>query len=88
MKVEVTPDMLRRNIMVSGINLKALQDAKFKIGEDVILQGTGNCVPCSRMEEALGEGGYNVMRGHGGITSKVIQGGKIKYGDKISLLTD
>jgi len=88
MDVKVTPDMLRRNIMVSGINLKALQDARFRLGEDVILQGTGNCVPCSRMEETLGEGGYNAMRGHGGITTKVIQGGKIKNGDSISLVID
>jgi len=88
MKKEVRPDMLRRNIMVSGINLKALQDGRFRIGDDVILEGTGNCVPCSRMEETLGEGGYNVMRGHGGITTKVIQGGKIKNGDVIRLVIE
>ena len=88
MKKEVTPDMLRRNILVSGINLKALQDATFRLGDDVILQGTGNCVPCSRMEETLGDGGYNAMRGHGGITAKVIQAGKIKKGDQVSLYMD
>jgi len=82
---EVTHELVRRNILVSGINLKALQDAQFRLGDDVILQGTGNCVPCSQMEDALGPGGYNAMRGHGGITAKVIQGGLIKKGDQVSL---
>ncbi len=82
---DVTPDMTRRNIVVSGINLLALQDADIKLGDDVILRGTGFCVPCSRMEENLGDGGYNAMRGHGGITTTVVSGGEIKVGDEIKL---
>ena len=57
----IDPAQLRRNIVVSGINLQALKQRNFKIG-DAVLYGTGNCAPCSRMEEALGTGGYNVMR--------------------------
>jgi len=85
---DVEAKTVRRNIVISGINLKALQDAQFKLGDEVILEGTGNCVPCSRMEEELGPGGYNAMRGHGGITAKVIHGGKIKIGDTIKLHID
>ena len=81
----IPPELLRRNIAVSGINLQALKDCEFQIGEAVLL-GTGNCAPCSLMEENLGPGGYNAMRGHGGITARVIQEGMIFLGDEVRLL--
>jgi len=85
-KEPVSPLLTRRNIVVSGLNLNALKDQQFKIGEDIILQGTGYCHPCSRMEENLGAGGYNAMRGHGGITASVIQGGTITKGATVQFI--
>ena len=82
---EVRPDLTRRNLVIRGINLFALRNVQFRIG-DVVLEGTGYCHPCSRMEENLGSGGYNAMRGHGGITAKVIKGGEVKVGDHIELI--
>ena len=82
---EIDPALTRRNIVVSGVNLLAFKDFQFQIGE-VILETTGLCHPCSRMEENFGPGGYNAMRGHGGITAKVIKGGKIKTGDSVRLI--
>jgi len=84
MKRPVRPELVRRNIVVKGINLLALRDKQFKIG-NVILETAGLCHPCSRMEENLGDGGYNAMRGHGGITAKIIHSGEIKMGDTISI---
>jgi MOSC domain-containing protein YiiM len=83
----VTPEEMRRNIVVSGISLLALKDARFQLGE-VILEGTGECHPCSRMEEAFGAGGYNAVRGHGGITARVVRGGLIRVGDALTVLPD
>ena len=84
-KDKIDPLLTRRNIVVSGINLIALKNMKFQIGNDVILEMTGACHPCSQMETNFGEGGYNAMRGHGGITAMVIQGGEVKIGDSIQL---
>jgi MOSC domain-containing protein YiiM len=82
----VDPALTRRNLLVSGINLLALSKARFQIGESVILETTGPCHPCSRMEENLGAGGYQAMRGHGGLTARVVQGGAIRLGDAVRLL--
>jgi MOSC domain-containing protein YiiM len=81
-RASVSPVLTRRNIVVKGINLLALQGKKFQIGE-VVLETTGLCHPCARMEKNLGEGGYNAMRGHGGITARVVKGGKIGLGDDV-----
>lgn len=78
----VTPSMLRRNLMVAGINLLALKNARFRIGE-VLLEATGLCHPCSKMEVALGNGGLNAMRGHGGLTARVIEGGMMRLDDQV-----
>ncbi len=81
---ELDPVLLRRNIVVSGVNLLALKDKKFKIGS-AILKGTGPCQPCSRMEQNFGPGGYNAVRGHGGITASVVEDGWIRLGDKVEM---
>ena len=78
----VKPSLLRRNIVVSGINLLALKDKTFRIG-DALLEFSGLCHPCSKMERQLGEGGYNAMRGHGGITASVRESGLIRLLDPV-----
>jgi len=83
-KSELRPALLRRNLMVSGIPVLALKGCRFRIGE-VVCEGTGPCDPCSRMEDALGVGGYNAMRGHGGVTARVLSGGWIRIGDRVTV---
>jgi MOSC domain-containing protein YiiM len=79
----VAPDLVRRNIVVAGLNLLALKEHRFRIG-NVLLETSGECHPCSRMEEVLGIGGYNAMRGQGGITARVIEGGPVATGDPVT----
>lgn len=78
----VTPEQLRRNIVVSGINLAALKGRRIMLGE-ALLEATGECHPCSRMEAILGSGGYNAVRGHGGITARVVGNGVVRLGDAV-----
>lgn len=79
----VSPEALRRNIAVAGINLLGLRKATFRIGT-AVMRGTGLCAPCSRMEEALGPGGFNAVRGHGGITAEVLHPGLVAVGDPVA----
>ncbi|MEO5670143.1 MAG: MOSC domain-containing protein, partial [Ramlibacter sp.] len=73
---------LRRNIVVSGINLLALRNVKVRVG-DALLEIVGPCAPCSRMEEEVGPGAYAAMRGHGGMTARVVESGAIRVGDAV-----
>lgn len=79
----VAPETLRRNLVVSGIPLIALKGRRFRIGS-VLFEGTAPCDPCSRMEDALGSGAYNAMRGHGGLCARVIGGGELRVGDAVT----
>ncbi len=82
----VDPALIRRNIVVRGINLLALKGRQFQLGT-AVLQATGECHPCSRMEEIFGPGGYNAVRGHGGITARVLTAGQVQPGDTLRRVT-
>ena len=77
---------VRRNLVVTGINLSALKGRTVRIGA-AVLEVTGICAPCSRMEEALGAGGYAAMRGHGGWCARVIDPGLVQVGCEVTPLT-
>ena len=81
----VSPATLRRNLVVSGIPLAALRGQRFRVGE-VLLEGTDSCDPCSRMEKALGPGGYNALRGMGGLCARILQAGTLRLGDAVAWL--
>jgi hypothetical protein len=82
MVAAMTPGSVLSFAAPSGINLLALKDKRFRVGA-ALLEGSGECAPCSRMAETFGPGGYNAVRGHGGITARVIEGATIYIGDAV-----
>lgn len=81
----IDPLLLRRNLLIRGINLHALSGRRFRIG-NTVLEGAAQCHPCSRMEEVLGAGGFNAMRGIGGLCTRVVEGGVIHVGDPVTVV--
>ena len=80
-----SPGLLRRNVVVRGINLGVLKSRRFRLGA-AVLECSGECHPCSKMERLLGVGGYNAVRGHGGITARVLEGGEVRLGNTLFAL--
>lgn len=78
----IDPALLRRNLVVSGINLNALRHQRFAIGE-ALFEAGALCHPCSRMESALGRGGVAAMIGHGGLCCRILTTGTIALGDRV-----
>jgi len=85
-RASLNPSRLRRNLLVSGLNLSAMRGRVLALGS-VEIEVTGPCAPCSRMEEALGAGGYTAMRGHGGVTACVRRPGSCAIGDPVRPVT-
>ena len=75
-------ELMRRNVLVEGINLLSLLHREFRVGE-VVLKGTRVCDPCARMETLLGPGGYAAMVGISGLCASVVQIGTLRVGDEL-----
>ena len=81
----IDPALLRRNLVISGMDMDLLRFQQLKIG-DAIFETSALCHPCSRMDQALGKGTKEAMMGLGGLCAKILRGGIIRVGDKVELL--
>ena len=79
---DVEPARLRRNIVVSGLNLNALRRQRFRVG-GALFEATQLCHPCARMEQELGTGGVVAMLGYGGLCARIVESGEIALGDAV-----
>jgi MOSC domain-containing protein YiiM len=78
------PGEIRENITTSGLSVNSLaRGQRLAIGK-AVLEVTGPCEPCSRMDE-IQMGLQQELTGQRGTLCRVIEGGRIQRGDAIQL---
>ena len=76
-----SPAVLRRNVIVSGIDLVELIGMDFEL-QGVQFQGTAHCKPCYWMNTAFAPGAEEFLGAHsGGLRAKILTTGRIGVGD-------
>lgn len=80
----LAPGQVKENITTRGLRLNDLSKGqRLEIGQ-AVLEVTGPCDPCSRMDE-IRRGLQEELHGKRGILCRVIEGGKIRRGDAIQV---
>lgn len=75
----LSPAVVRRNVIVEGIDLNALIGRRFTLG-GVEFEGTGEARPCHWMNDAVAPGAEDWLMGRGGLRSKVLSDGELHVG--------
>ena len=71
--------LFRRNIVVEGIDLRALIGQAFEIG-GIAFEGTKHCAPCRYMEHSFGTGALAALKGRGGLRARAKGSGTLQLG--------
>ena len=84
--ISVPWEQRRVNLLVEGLRLEETEGARIVFDSGLVLEVTGECDPCSRMEE-IAPGLKAVLLPHwrGGVTTKVIESGPIRVGDNVRI---
>jgi MOSC domain-containing protein YiiM len=72
--------VLRRNLIVSGVDLLSLIDREFEI-QGVRLRGTQHCAPCEWMNVAFAPGTEEFLKENAGLRARILSDGRITVGD-------
>jgi MOSC domain-containing protein YiiM len=73
------PRAYRRNVLTSGVDLNEL------IGKEFVVQGVrffgySECKPCYWMDQAVGPGAHDWLKGNGGLRARVLSNGILRVG--------
>jgi MOSC domain-containing protein YiiM len=74
-----SPGVLRRNVIVSGVELKDLIGSDFEL-QGVQFRGTAHCAPCYWMDTAVAPGAEKFLAGRGGLRARILTDGRISVG--------
>jgi len=71
--------VFRRNVITSGVDLRAWFDAEFEL-QGVRFRGMGECTPCYWMDQAFGPGAEKALEGRGGLRAQILTDGVLRAG--------
>ena len=74
-----SPAVLRRNVVVSGVELNELIGVDFEL-QGVQFRGTAPCAPCYWMDTACAPGTEKFLAGRGGLRARILTDGRIGVG--------
>ncbi len=77
----------RRNLVTRGVALNELVEKEFSIGP-VRLRGIRLCEPCGHLESLTAPGVEAGLKHRGGLRAQVLEGGTLRPGDAIVIVTD
>lgn len=85
-KLGVAPGLVKENITTGGMDFQALSTGQIlRIGDECVLEITGPCHPCPRMDE-IRMGLQEELRGQRGWLCKVTVSGRVRRGDQIEVI--
>ena len=77
--VNKSPGVLRRNLLVSDVDLNALIGKEFEV-QGVRFRGTAHCKPCFWLNTAFGLGAEEALAGQGGLRAQILTDGWLVTG--------
>ena len=82
---DLLPGQVRENVTVTGLDFSSISAGdKVSLGGDVILEITGDCDPCARMDE-LRPGLKDEIDGKRGLLAFVEKGGVVSVGAEVGV---
>ncbi len=78
-EVKKSPGVLRRNVIVSGVDLNALIGETFAL-QGVRFLGTAHCKPCFWLDTAFAPGAEAWLKGNGGLRAQILTNGRLNTG--------
>ena len=85
--VALEPEVLRRNLVMRGVDLNSLIGREFRIGDQAILRGRKVWPPCMHIVKVSNRREiFKYLASHCGIGADILVGGTLRTGDAVQLL--
>jgi MOSC domain-containing protein YiiM len=75
-----SPGVLRRNLIVSGVDLMDLIGKEFEL-QGVRFCGSAHCKPCYWMDTAFAPGAEKFLALRGGLRARILSDGEVHVGE-------